>query len=643
MNNSFSPNLINIEINGSCNMACSYCPNVLSNRKSLGDMDPKLFDSLIEQLVDLEYTGRIAFEFYNEPLLAKNFNDFVRKIKKNLPRCHIVLYTNGTKINTEARLNELFDIGIDEFFITKHEGLKSLKVENLIDDLPISLRKKITFRGHDDVYFVNRGGLLSDLGTKDFNQKTPCFVASVMMVVTVEGNVLPCTEDFQEKLIMGNIKDTHVREIWSSLKYTEFREDLRQGRRSKYDVCNKCNRESQSFLDEKPIFHSCENEVSAVSRVINNKQLFRYKTSKSECDHFEDELCSMLNIDYAHLVNSGTNALILALQAAGIGPGDEVLIPAYASVGTASAVINVGAIPVICNINEQLSICNLEIKKHISKRTKAVIPVYMDGLSCDIEKICEEAKNHNLLVIENVCQSFGAKFKDIPVGTWGDFGCYSFNQNKITNLGEGGVVVAKSRENYERILLNSDSAYSFSPMNKNRINEVTPFMGGSMRVSEIIGALMRVQLGQVNKNLEAYKVRKKILKNNLQNLPNIKVIINEDKSEESCTYLHIQCLNQIKIKNIINKTKETKLKISQLSLVSSNCVWHWSSLLGKNSSYHKKLNPYLNSEINYDYSDKNYTISRDILERTIKIDIDISMSLDLIRLQAEKLRMIIDN
>src|SRR3954468_3270177 len=127
-----------------------------------------------------------------------------------------------------------------------------------------------------------------------------------------------------------------------------------------------------------------EKELNAIRKVFKKKKLFRYQVGPGECDRFETDFARTIGTKHALLVTSGTNALIAALSACGIGPGDEVIIPSYTFVATATAVTTVGAIPVIANIDETLGISPSEVESLITDRTRAVIPVHMDGLAADM-------------------------------------------------------------------------------------------------------------------------------------------------------------------------------------------------------------------------------------------------------------------
>ena len=147
-------------------------------------------------------------------------------------------------------------------------------------------------------------------------------------------------------------------------------------------------------------------EWIAVSRVIARGQLLRYRGGEDGfTTRFEAQLCKKIGVKHALTVNSGTSALISALVAAGIGPGDEVLVPAYTWVATAAAPLAVGAVPVLVDVDESLTIDPEDIKRKITPYTKAIIPVHMLNLVCNMDAITAIAAQHRLLVIEDACQA----------------------------------------------------------------------------------------------------------------------------------------------------------------------------------------------------------------------------------------------
>lgn len=235
------PLAIEIEINSNCNLSCSYCPNSIGERSEKGQMSRETFEHIMQQLKELSYSGRISYHFYNEPTLSPNLELFVELTKKYLPRSQPVLFTNGSKLNA-IKIKNLVDLGIEKFMITEHEQLNLKNIAIAKSELPSEINARVKFDSFRDLPFTNRGGLLTNLGKKlDTPFNKPCLIPKCNMVITVKGNVVACYEDYFQKHVMGNIFEAHIGDIWNSEKYINFREDLKNGLRHKYEVCRHCN------------------------------------------------------------------------------------------------------------------------------------------------------------------------------------------------------------------------------------------------------------------------------------------------------------------------------------------------------------------------------------------------------------------
>jgi radical SAM protein with 4Fe4S-binding SPASM domain len=241
-NREYSFIAVEIEINHECNRACVYCPNSVSERKNQGRMDEKLFLRIMEQLRSIGYKGRVSFHFYNEPLLSPDLDRFTALTKEFLPECRIELYTNGTLL-TRERLETLIRLGVDKFTVTQHHGKDPYGFGEIYPTLEPEIRERIKFQNFRDLIYTSRGGILKNVGhTKEKPPLSlPCYIPSMLVVITVNGNVVPCFEDFHEQNVMGNVNDQTLMEIWKSPKYVEFREGLKAKKRDSFPVCRDCN------------------------------------------------------------------------------------------------------------------------------------------------------------------------------------------------------------------------------------------------------------------------------------------------------------------------------------------------------------------------------------------------------------------
>ncbi len=230
--------MVEIEINSECNRKCWYCPNSKYSRKHNGEMSIDMFKELMYQLKCIQFKGRISYHFYNEPLICSNLDIFIKISKQYLPTSRQVLYTNGDFLD-EERFKHLIDIGIDYFVVTQHVG-KTSKFTNIVSTLPNDLLSKVKYIDNTELNLTNRGGIIEQVGLNNY-ENVKCCIPKSLIVVTATGNVIPCFEDYNEELIMGNITQNNIIDIWETEKYTEFRKNINNGQRFKYTTCSKCN------------------------------------------------------------------------------------------------------------------------------------------------------------------------------------------------------------------------------------------------------------------------------------------------------------------------------------------------------------------------------------------------------------------
>jgi dTDP-4-amino-4,6-dideoxygalactose transaminase len=239
-----------------------------------------------------------------------------------------------------------------------------------------------------------------------------------------------------------------------------------------------------------------DEELAALERVIRSRNLFRYYgvgEGPHEVDDFEHELAEHMGAEHALCVNAGSSALICGLIGAGVGRGDEVIIPAYTWNATANAVLATGALPVLAEVDESLTLDPADAERKINARTKALLPVHMRGNAADMRALVDLAQRHGLALVEDACQAAGASFEGRRLGSFGDAGAFSLQFNKIITTGEGGAMITSRRDVYETAIEVHDCA---GPVRDG--GQPPSFPGWNFRASELTGAVARVQLRRLD-------------------------------------------------------------------------------------------------------------------------------------------------
>ncbi|MBN1139279.1 MAG: DegT/DnrJ/EryC1/StrS family aminotransferase [Anaerolineae bacterium] len=253
-----------------------------------------------------------------------------------------------------------------------------------------------------------------------------------------------------------------------------------------------------------------QEELEAMGKVLEAGWLFRYggeKVSLRQVEQFESNLAARMGVPYAVAVTSGTAGLVCALVGLGIGPGDEVIVPGYTFIATAAAVVDVRAVPVIVEVDETLTMDVRDVRAKITPHTKAIIPVHMTGIPCNLGPILELAREHGLAVIEDACQAVGGSYRGQPLGSMGDAGVFSLNFYKIIGVGEGGAAITRDRTVYDRMRMHHDCGVSFWGKTDDIASEFIP--GINYRMSELLGAFALVQLGRLDSFLAGMQPIKK--------------------------------------------------------------------------------------------------------------------------------------
>ena len=277
-----------------------------------------------------------------------------------------------------------------------------------------------------------------------------------------------------------------------------------------------------------------EEERKEVMDVLNGRFLFRYGDENTEgyvhkVVDFENELKSKMGINYAIATTSGTCSLLAALAALGIGAGDEVIVPGYTFIASISTIMLSGAIPVLAEIDESLTLDPTKLKTLITPRTKAILPVHMLGNPCKMDVIMEIAKKHKLFVLEDCCQAVGASYKGQRVGTFGDIAAISLNLFKTISTGDGGAVMTNDEELYERAFGYHDQGHKPNRSGVEIGNR--SFVGMNMRMNELTGAVALAQTRKLDEILNTLRTKKAMLKDMLTGLPHISFRTINDEGE----------------------------------------------------------------------------------------------------------------
>lgn len=369
-------------------------------------------------------------------------------------------------------------------------------------------------------------------------------------------------------------------------------------------------------------------EMAALGRVIARGNLSRYSAgSKSATSRFEARLRERLKAKHVLTVNSGTSALISALAAAGIGPGDEVLVPAYTWVATAIAPLAVGAVPVLVDIDESLTIDPQDIERKITPNTKAIIPVHMRNLVCDMDAVMAIAGRRRLIVIEDACQAVGVSYRGQSAGTIGKAGAFSFNHHKNINAGEGGAVITNDDRIFTRARMYHDVG-SYIREQEFEGNEPI-FAGVNFRASELTGAVLLAQLSRLDPLLHRLRKRREVMSEQLSKSKRIRISPHNDPA------------NAVALSVLFERVQDAKAfaahrGVERLIDTGRHVYTNWEPIFAQRS-FHPRMDPYKWACRDISYSAEMCRRTLDILERTCYISLGPQYPLALIGLQARKL------
>ncbi|MCA9735234.1 MAG: DegT/DnrJ/EryC1/StrS family aminotransferase [Deferribacteres bacterium] len=254
-----------------------------------------------------------------------------------------------------------------------------------------------------------------------------------------------------------------------------------------------------------------------------------------EVYEFENEFASFQDAEYAIAANSGTTALETALRALGIQAGDEVILPAYTFVATATAILINGAVPVFVDIDPQTyNIDPTLLEQAITEKTRAIMPVHFAGRPVDLDAISQIASKKGLFVIEDAAQAWGSEWRGRKVGATSNFGCFSFQSSKNINSAEGGIILTDDEEH---------ATLARSYMNCGRVEGGVWYehyhLGSNLRMTEFQGAILRAQLSRYREQLERRQHAASLLDKRLADLPGFKTLQSDVRITGQSRHLYI--------------------------------------------------------------------------------------------------------
>jgi len=386
-----------------------------------------------------------------------------------------------------------------------------------------------------------------------------------------------------------------------------------------------------------------DEERKEVNEVLETGILMRYgfdaaRKGKWKAKELEEAICTRFGSKYAQLTSSGTSALTTALAALGVGAGDEVIMPSFTFVASFEAVLSVGAVPVLVDIDETLTMNPDAVRKAISSKTRCIMPVHMCGSMANVDALIAICKEHNLILLEDACQSIGASYKGKHVGTIGSAGTFSFDFVKTITCGEGGAVITNDKNIY--IKCDGYSDHGHDHKGADRGADLHPFLGYNFRISELHAAVGLAQIRRLDQFLKIQKQNHLQLKNILSQVPGISFRKIPDPAGDSCTFLSWFLPTEEITRAVVNEFKTQNILAGNFYWYDNN--WHyirkWDHL--KSSSSLSSLNDPQQQALKK-LQAQDLTESDAIMSRCISSSISLLWTPEQVREKGEKMMSVI--
>lgn len=380
-------------------------------------------------------------------------------------------------------------------------------------------------------------------------------------------------------------------------------------------------------------------ERKEVNDVLETGILMRYgfdgpRKGIWKAKELEEAICNTFGSKYAQLTSSGTAALSTAMAALGIGAGDEVIMPAFTFVASFEAILSVGAIPVLADIDDTLTLNPEAVRKAITPKTKCIMPVHMCGSMADMDALQTICKEHNLLLLEDACQSIGATYKGKYVGTIGDAGTFSFDFVKTITCGEGGVVMTDKEDAY--IKCDGYTDHGHDHKQGDRGADEHPFLGYNYRISELHAAVGLAQIRRLPEFLSIQKKNHIALKSFISQIPGVSFRRIPDPDGDSCSFLSWFLPSEEATVRVVEALREAGILAGNFYWYNNN--WHyirrWDHL--KNAVSLNRLSP-VQEEVLFKLQHQDFSASDAIMNRCICTLINLSWTEEQLKERGEKI------
>jgi len=309
-------------------------------------------------------------------------------------------------------------------------------------------------------------------------------------------------------------------------------------------------------------------EEQALLEVLESRSPFRYwgSSKPTKVLRFEENFAKYMGTRFALGVTSGTAALDCAVAGLGIGPGDEVIVPAYTWWSDYTCIVHAGALPVFADIDRTFNLDPKDFERKITPRTKAVIAVHLLGGPCDMDPIMEIARKHGVAVLEDCAQCVGGSYRAKKLGSIGDVGIYSFQVNKMITSGEGGAVVTSDPAIYERAARFHDMGTIRSVfVDRLGSSRVQTFAGENFRMSEFTGAVIGAQLSKLDSMLAQLRANARAVYDGIESLPGIRLRRRPDPKGDIGYSVFFETKDKAARDRCIGQLRQQKVPASALS------------------------------------------------------------------------------